>query len=401
MKKFKLFKIFSIFAIAAAGAVAVGAGTKAPKVEAAEAAATSSRLLVKFGSKGSWSDANAKLAVYLWKGSGSSKVETWTNLASLSDSSNLYVLDYTFDGTPENMIISRQNSSATSASWSTSWNQSADLTFNEATYINLNGWDITGTSGWKLSADVRSSVISSFGTKTTLSASSLELVSRDHGSDIGTIDPQVSGYVTLAENEEFKMLAGDGTWSAYYGTPSALAGYFSGGSKTGVDPSDPNIVCNLAGTYEFFFNTETKRVWITRQDVVDADGWATYFNSNVGCDPDGVSLPSGWSNCATAYGNLSDDAKDYIYGSTADEGGDNLARALATYDYAVAHHSTLTKFIKNSSNVVRTSINLDRFEANIFFGNDDNGLMISIVVISIVSVSALAGLLFIRKRKHI
>ena len=390
MKKFRLFKVLSIFAIAAAGAVAVGVGTKAPKVEAAEAATTTSRLVAKLGNIGKWSQDSAKLCAYLTDDSST----YWTSLQTMSSNKTLYVFDYTINFAPTKLIWVRMNPAATSGNWSQKWNQTGDLSVNDATYLQ-DQWDPTTyqCSQWAITGNVYTSKNSFSTPKYSMNVSTVELNDQNN--------PQVSGYVTLEENEEFKVVnVSDDVWSGYYGCPSALDSAFTGGSKEKCEGSS-NIKCLIPGTYEFYFDTETKRTWITRQDIVDADGWAIYFNANVGCDPDGVSLPSGWSNCATQYGNLSNDAKDYIYGSKADEDGDNLARALATYDYAVAHHSTLTKFIKNSSDVVRTSINLDRFEMNTLFGNDDNGLVVSIVLISILSVSALASFYIIRKRKHI
>lgn len=393
MKKFRLFKVLSIFTIAAAGAVAVGVGTKAPKVEAAEAATTTSRLVAKLGNIGKWSQSGAKLCAYLTNDSSS----YWTSLQTMSSNQALYVFDYSINFTPTKLIWVRMNPAATSGNWDQKWNQTGDLSVKDATFLQ-DQWDPSTSqcSQWTITGNVYTSKNSFSSPKYSMNVSTVELNSDNN--------PQVSGYVTLEENEEFKVVnVADNEWSGYYGCPDALNSAFTGGSKEGhkiggVD--EGNIKCLIPGTYEFYFDTESKRTWITRQDIVDADGWAKYFNTNVGCDPDGVSLPSGWSNCATQYGNLSNDAKDYIYGAEADEHGDNLARALATYDYAVAHHSTLTKFIKNSSNVVRTSINLDRFEANTLVGNDGNGLIISIVIVSLVSVSAVAGFYFIRRRKH-
>ena len=371
--------------------VAVGAHQKA-KVEKVEAAASAHQLIVKFGSQGNWNQANAKLAVYLWKGSGASEINTWTNTVSLNSEVNIYKLDYTFDGTPEKMIISRQNSSAGSTgSWGTSWAQSSNLDFNEGTYLNISEWNITSTSGWKISADVRSNQIPSFGTKTTLSTIGLN----------DSNNPEVSGSVTLAKDEEFKILSGDNVWSGYYGCPAAIDGCFSGGSKTGRSDSDPNITCLEAGTYDFFFDTETKRLWLSRQDIVDADGYASYFLSHVGCDESGVNLPSGWSDCASTYASLSAGGKDYLYSATGsiEEGADNIARCVYWYDYAVRVHPSLTKFMKNSSNVVRASSGtINTFGQTI---SKDTTAILATVIIVVASLTAVGGFFLLKKKKEI
>lgn len=386
MKALKTLIAIALSATGLGSAVAIGVAAGNQRVEPAEAAATQHSLIVKFGSLGNWSQANAKLAVYLWKGSGSSKVETWTTLASLDSSTKLYKLDYSFDGTPTNLIVSRQNSSASSASWNTSWAQSADLSFNEATYLNLNGWDINSTSGWTLSAQVRSNTVPSFGTKTTLSSITIN----------SSNNPEVYGAVTLEENEEFKILAGDGVWSGYYGCPDEIDGCFEGGSKSKREDSNPNIKCKVAGTYDFYFDTETKRVWLSRQDIVDADGFASYFLTNVGCDATGATAPSGWSTCASTYNNLNGAAKDYICGVSGKVDGNNVERCVYWYDYALRAHPTLTKFMVDSHGDPRvpssnTTITLE----------SNNNMILIIGIVGMVTVSSIGAYFILRKkRKH-
>lgn len=394
MKKSLKTVLFGLSSTLALG-LAVGAVLSAnTKMEEVHAAGTTNRLLVKFGSLGNWTDANAKLAVYLWNDDvGGVKKETWTSLASLNTSTKLYVLNYTADFSPAKMIISRQNSSATSASWGTSWAQSGDLDFNEATYINLNGWDITATSGWTLSATVNTSEVD-FGVKTTIGTASLELNSDGN--------PQIYGKVTLEENEEFKVVSGDAVWTGYYGCPSALNSAFTGGGKekpaqwTDLD----NITCLIAGDYDFYFDTEEKRIWISRQEIVDADGWASSFLTDVTCDSTGKTVPTGWSTSSGKYSNLSDDAKDYIYAAKADANGDNLARALARYDLAVYRHSTLTKFVKNSAGTERNVPPVGAAAPIKLFNIDSNNASLFVIITVIASISILGGYLFLKRRKE-
>lgn len=386
MKGLKTILAIALSATGLGSAVAFGVGAldSVREIIPAQAEVTSKSLIVKFGSLGNWTEANAKLAVYLWKGSGSSKVETWTNVVSLDTNKKIYKLDYSFDGTPENLIVTRQNSSASSASWDTKWAQSSDLSFNEATYLNLDGWNITSTSGWTLSAQVRSNKVTSFGTKETLSTIGLN----------GSNNPEVSGAVTLEEDEEFKILSGDNVWSGYYGCPEAIDSCFSGGSKTARSDSNPNIVCEVAGTYDFFFDTETKRVWLTRQDIVDADGFASYFLSNVGCDETGATSPSGWSTCASTYNNLNGAARDVLCSAAADKDGDNIARCVYWYDYAVAAHPSLTKFMVDSSSNPRVASS----NSTSYVVNNNNAVLI-VAIVAAISLSA-TGVFFLLRKKR-
>lgn len=368
-----------------AGVMSLGVGaTFGVRHEAANvSAATQKQLVVKFGNQGNWNQANAKLGVYVWNNSGN----TWTNLVSLDSSKNIYVLNYTLEGTPNNLIISRQNPIATVGSFDTSWAQSSDLSFNEATYIYINGWNITSTSGWTVSAQVRSSTVPSFGPKQTISTIGLN----DSG------NPEVSGKVSLEENEEFKMLAGDGVWSGYYGVADGLDDYFTGGSKTERSDQNPNIVCKQAGDYDFFFDTETKRLWITNDALVAADGWAKLFINNVVCDSTGASLPTGWSANASYYAGISGDAKDIVYGANANVSGSRIEQAVAKYDYAVAHHSSLTRFVVNHSGTPR-SVRATSTPIAISPITNSSATVV-VIVVTLVSLTAIGSFVYIRSKR--
>lgn len=371
--------LLSSFLVAGVGVSISYQKGNATKVEAAGA---SGSLIVKFASNHNWFQGGAKICAYITDDTNN----YWTSLQTSSTSTLLYKFDYSVSFTPTKLIWVRMNPAATSGNWDQKWNQTGDLGWKEATYIN-NGWDNPGTSQWTVSAQVRSSLVPSFGTKTTLSKIGIN----------GDGNPEVSGSVSLEKDEEFKMLAGDGVWSGYYGRPDALANAISGGSRTERSDENPNIKCEIAGTYDFYFDTETKRLWISRQDIVDADGWATYFNTHVGCDDTGETLPSGWTSCATEYGKLSNDAKDYVYGATADPNGDNLGKALATYDHAVAAHQSLERFIVNSSSTPRAAaINVNSIAQAVA----DSGSMIAIIAISSVSIAAIGGYFLFKKKKN-
>lgn len=385
-KIMKLKKLISglLLSTALAAGVGVFAGSQYSDPKNVEAAGASGSLIVKFASGHNWFQSGAKVCAYITDNTNS----YWTSLQTTSSTQLLYKFDYSVSFTPTKLIWVRMNPSETKGSWDTGkkWNQTGDLGWEEATFIN-NGWDNPTCSQWKVSADVRSNAVPSFGTKTTLSTIGINADG----------NPEVSGSVTLAENEEFKMLAGDGTWSGYYGRPAALSSAVTGGSQTEVSDKNPNIKCLIAGTYDFFFDTETKRLWISRQDIVDADGWASNFLTNVGCDASGKNLPSGWNTCKNSFNGLNDAAKDYIYAGTADVGGDNLGRALATYDHAVNAHPSLERFIKNSGGTPRSAaIDINPIAQVV----SHSGSTIAIIVISSVSIAAIGGYFLFKKKKN-
>lgn len=358
-------------------AVALGTVSVAPTNEVAQVEASGGgSLIVKLGNIGKWSQSGAKICAYLTDDSAN----YWTSLQTLDSSKALYKLDYNISFEPTKLIFVRMNPAATSGNWDQKWNQTGDLAFKEATYLQ-DQWDptTTQTSQWTLSAQVRSNKVSSFGTKTTLSTIG---INSDN-------NPEVSGLVTLEAGEEFKILSGNGVWSGYYGCPDAIDSCFEGGSKTEVNDDNPNIKCKVAGTYDFFFDTETKRVWLTRQDIVDADGYASYFLNHLGCDTTGVNEPSGWSELATRYSSLSSDAKEVLRIATANANGDNIARCVYWYDYVLRAHSGITSFMTRSASskvIGGTVVN-------------NSGIYMAIVV-TIIIVGSACIFFFIRKRRY-
>ena len=338
-------------------------------------------LLAKLGNISKWSQSSAKLCAFLTDDTSS----YWTSLQTMSSNKNQYVFSYTINFTPTKLIWVRMNSAASSGNWDQKWNQTGDLSVREATYLQ-DQWDPSASqvSQWTVSAQVRSNTVESFGTKTTLSKLTLN----------GSGNPEVSGVVTLEENEEFKILSGDNVWSGYYGCPEAIDSCFEGGSKTAVNNDNPNIKCLVPGDYDFYFDTETKRVWLSRQDIVDADGYASYFLNNVGCDATGATVPSGWSTCASTYANLSGAAKDYLCSVEADAEGDNAARCVYWYDYALRAHPNLTAFMVDSSNNPRVA------SSNQIGAKFNGNSTVVIVVVTGIILTSAVGAFFLLRRKR-
>ena len=382
MKSLKAVLAIALSTVGVGSGVAFGvANFSGSVIEKTKAETVSSSLIVKLGNIGKWSEDGAKIAAYLTDDSSN----YWSDLQTLTSSKNIYKIDYSISFTPTKLIFVRMNPAATSGNWNQKWNQTGDLAFKEATYLQ-DQWDPSTSqcSQWTLTASVRSNEVESFGTKTTLSSIGLN----------SSGNPEVSGYVSLNQNEEFKVLAGDGVWSGYYGRPDALSSYFEGGSLTGRADNNPNIKCLVAGTYEFFFDTETKRIWITRKDIVDADGFADYFLKNLGCDETGATEPTGWATLASTYSNLSSEAKDVLYNAVADVNGDNIARCVYWYDYALRAHSGLTKFMVNSSGNPRA------LNTNIIESINGNTYIIVITVMSIIGITSIGLTFYFKKRKH-
>ena len=387
----KALKTLIAIALSAGGlgtAVTLGAvanNTNNSNIEMVEAADSySGNVVVKDNVgwyEGTGNSQAGKGAVYFYNADGSKN--GWSKSFSLkSGTGNTYLASYSslsFD--PVNMIVVRlKNSAPENPTWSDQayGNQTQDLSF--AQYTSMDSWENgkVKCSQKTLSAEVRSSTVTSFGTKIVLSNVGLG----------GSGHPEVSGAVELELNEEFKILSADSVWSGYYGCPDAISNCFSGGSKTEVNNNNPNIKCLVAGTYDFFFDTDTKRVWLSRQDIVDADGFADYFLKNVGCDTSGATSPSGWATVSNSYSNLSAAAKTVLCNAEADVNGDNIARCVYWYDYALNAHSGLTPFMTGRTAHSRITISID------------NNKMVIITVIGVFVLLSSTGTFFLLKKKR-
>lgn len=394
MKKSKILftsTLAMLFGLGVAAGVGASRSVEAPaRVRATES--ITSRLVAKLDNAGKWSTDGAKLAAYLTDDTNFK----WTGLQNIEAEKQLYVFDYTVDFTPTKLIWVRLDASATEGDWAKKHNQTGDLAVGDATYLP-DEWDPAAgsCSQWPLTGNVYTSKDSFAAPKATFGVSTVELVEGG---------PQVSGVVTLEKDEEFKVVnVADNKWSAYYDCPAALSECFTGGSKEHFDEGDPNIVCKVAGTYRFYFNTETKKIWISNDDIVAADGYAGYFLSNVGCDPTGVAVPTGWTTCATQYATLSGGAKDYLCAAEGNigEGATQISKCVYWYDYAIARHPSLVKFMVDSKDAPR-AINSPISMPHTYSEFKASEMTVIIVATTVTSLAVLSLVLLISKkrRKH-
>ena len=76
-----------------------------------------------------WKDANAKQAVYWWKGDGSSKVDGWVWMTPYGDNNTLYAANIPLDA--EKVIFCRMKNDG-ELKWDDKWNQSVDATLDDS-----------------------------------------------------------------------------------------------------------------------------------------------------------------------------------------------------------------------------------------------------------------------------
>ncbi|GEM_PF-5032353 len=175
-------------------------------------------------------------------------------------------------------------------------------------------------------------------------------------------------------------------------------------------------IAGSSSSYQLTFSTTGDRfryytsgtVQLYKLVVSDnADAFAQTFLGAFTCDATGNSEPTftikegstywTWALLATEYDTLTAVEKKQFRLGVASESGDNIAKALARYDYIVAKYGT-SKYSNFMSRTI-TPLSSSGIVLSNVIGN--NGTTISlIIVVSLVGLTAIGGYFFIRKRKE-
>lgn len=336
-----------------------------------------------------WADAAANYAVmFMNKTTYESEVDGWsTYVTGTATGIRLVEIPYSLSFEPLEMTLVRYNSNYSQAQWnankwSSTWGQTPDISVTNIIRIG----NTTDGSG-------KNYAYAGFPKIVTWNPSSADVylddVKLNGNHDVEYYAPSI----TLIANQQFKIQVGPYASGDYYGNYSAhssISSNFTGGGGN-------NIVCKIGGTYAFYFNSYSGSLYITKVEIAEADEWAQFFLDNVHCDATGATKPTGWSTCATEYAKLSGAAKNIAYSTVAGDEG-YLPQAVKRYDHALLSHPDLSHFIVNSSNVARAVASSNSILLASTLGESGNTI-ISIVIISLISVSAIGGYFFLRRRK--
>lgn len=339
-----------------------------------------------------WANAAANYAVlFMDKVTYPDELDAWsTYVTGTASGHRLVDVSYDIPFEPKLMAVVRYNPGKTQSSWNSDkwsdcWGQTPDISFNVFVRIGNTVQDsknlaylgapkvIGGTGGaWE-------------------NITYLDSVKTNGSHNAEYYSTQVN----LAAGAAFKIQVGpynDGDYYATYTAHKSIASRFSGGGSS-------NIVVSTAGTYAFYFDSFAGSLYITQVKYAEADEWAQYFLDNVGCDPTGVNLPTGWSDCSIEYSSLSGDAKDVICGCTAKSDGAYYEKAMVVYDYAVSHHSSLARFVVDSSDTPRSVAPV--YTPASIIGNiaNSNNVIAIVVIISVVSVTSIGAYFFVFKKR--
>ena len=135
--------------------------------------------------------------------------------------------------------------------------------------------------------------------------------------------------------------------------------------------------------------------------------FAEHFNGTMDCANNGetADVASKWSTLSSDFstamsGFTGDDLahfKDLFANAYSVEGGDTLQDMLARYDYIVAKYKLSNDFLHDGAD--RGAVQYARVTPFNIIGNNGNTVAI-IVIISMISITAIGGYFFLRKRKE-
>ena len=384
MEKVRLFTMFSAFALAAAGALGLANLKESNQAESAEAATYSGSIYIqKNDNDAKWDGCN--LVGYLFDGSNS----VWGSV--VSNTSNTYQeYSWSLSFNPTTIIMLRVPTNW-SSSWDNPWWDGSGGIYARTGNVTLASNDVI----WMAGNATKDSNWGSYSMETFVMSNSDAKIGELSEKKItsGNEGLEVFGEISLAANQQFYIKkTSDG--ATKYNTYTCLSQISSNLSKVG-----DYIKVTQAASYEFYFNFNANTLYLTDPVVAAADEWAQAFLANVGCDPTGAALPSGWAGEVTRFNSITDSrVKDKIYSAVGNKSGSYLEKAVYWYDYAVAAHPSLTKFIVNSSSQTRgANVGI----SPLAIVSSDSNIVIAIVIISLVSVTAIGGYFFIKKRKSI
>lgn len=143
-------------------------------------------------------------------------------------------------------------------------------------------------------------------------------------------------------------------------------------------------------------------------DYADAFLLALQGGANPVCDVDGdtnlATLKTTWKSLADDFAGLSNADKEQFRLGVASESGNNIAQALALYDYVAAKYNTQLQgegFVSNYDFMSRGITPLSNSKVILGGVIGENGSTTAIIlIVSLVSIAAIGGYFFIRKRKE-
>ncbi len=160
------------------------------------------------------------------------------------------------------------------------------------------------------------------------------------------------------------------------------------------------------GTFACCAQSDTTSITLYKKALTpseEAEAWGKSFmetDTALTCKDENVdnseNLGLMWSDFEEEYNKISDDAKNIVKAAVGDNNGSTyLAKAVARYDHIITRYSSTHTEINDFIGRHSTAAGLSKISK----GTDNNNYLIVIFAISFVSITAVGGYFFLRKRK--
>ena len=392
MKKLSIFKLFATVTLAATGAFAVGASLSNKKAEAVSAIGSGDTIYVNLNSN--------------WQGQISNSVSLWmhcwntnndaTDVEFSNVSANVY--SATLPSSCNNIIFFRSNA-GTVGNW---WDQSADLVLSNILTGGNNvvkqgdGWTfvVGDTEEYRPEKAAGSAYLrgswsggwADFTHQMTVSG------------DVCSINN-----VLLSAGEQIKVVKLDSYNYVKWYDASSLSG------NSDATFVSPNVTINTTGRYNISVNTSTKVYTVNVYEDLDLNAAIAFcddFETSMAkyCpiagtedDKGTAKLVSEWSSFATRYSSsLSQQAKDYLL-----EGENSSVEKIT--DFTDKYDSILSDYysLLSSYNFLsRTVAHQSRIINEQLLNNSSTKTIAIVIIVSLVSITAIGGYFFIKRRQE-
>lgn len=215
--------------------------------------------------------------------------------------------------------------------------------------------------------------------------------------------------VTLAANAEFKFVV----WSEWHGwsqVDKSSTVVTNGSIVQGTDPDSKGyrIKVAVAGTYEVYFknNYDANKIWIQQDAATEAAAYATEFLATITCTENSVTFErnvwnhvSGTASMEYKFSQLTEGARGLLTIAQANKSGTAVQQCAARYDRILSKYGYGSGANQYHDFMGRTPAPIAGTVAiNAILTSNINVTVI--VLISVVSVGAIGGYFFVRRRKE-
>ena len=220
--------------------------------------------------------------------------------------------------------------------------------------------------------------------------------------------------VTLAANAEFKVHYT--TASAWYGWSQVDQSSTVITNNSIVEGTDPDstgtrIKVALAGTYEIYFKTnyENNKLWIQQDSNTEATAYATTFLASITCTSDSTTFSinvwnnvSGTASMEYKFNQLTIGAQGILTTATPNPSGTKIQQCIARYDRILSKYGYGTAAGKYHDFMNRKPAVVSLAPTVALLSNETTGSnsALIIILVSTLSVTAIGGYFFLRKRKQ-